>query len=1037
MIQPLPTNDYLPTWYAQRSGGALGPLEQAAANKAAAHANTPAVSYVDSLGRSFLTVADNGADGKFESRIDLDIEGLQRSVGDALGRTIMVSDYDMLGNAVHHASMEAAERWMLNDAAGKPIRSWDARGHNFRSSFDARRRLTGLYVLGTDATHSDPRTTAAEVQVSKNIYGEGQPNDTALNLRGHTFQQFDNAGLKTIVAYDFKGNALNGTSQLALDYKGLADWSGSPPMQPQIFTTAAVYDALNRPIAATSPDGSILRRGYNAANLLDTVTVNLQGSTVATGFVTHIEYDAKGQRTLIQFQSGASTAYTYDTLTQRLVRLTTTRPGTVQDLLYTFDPVGNITHIQDNAQDTVFFKNRRVEPSNDFTYDPIYRLILATGREQLGQSATGLFPAPTSYNDAGRVQLLQPGDGNAMGTYTEQYLYDAVGNFTQFIHQGSDPANPGWKRAYTYSEVSLLGTGQFSNRLSQSAVSGAQPLNETYGYDLHGNMLRMPQLQMMQWDYSDHFQVAQRQAVNAADTDGVQHQGERTFFVYDSTGLRMRKVTQRANGTLMKERLYLGGYEVYREYDGTGTTLTLERQSLHVMDDSRRIALVETRTQGTDAADAQLIRYQFGNHLRSASLELDETAQIISYEEYYPYGGTSYQAGRTVVEVSLKRYRFTGMERDEESGLNYQGARYYASWLGRWSSADPIFLLGGINLYEYGASNPVGHVDPEGHAPKKYEKQRGKDTAAKQREMQHNINASKNKGYSPDPMQKRAENIGLKRGKTPIEHHHHSGVKQAGQVKLDPKQMGEHMSSVWSTKKDPTAKTPVVKGEINGKAMTHHNIAKHLDLDEQDKGPRTAAGLRDAAKAAKARLPATADMTERAKMDWTRSDADPSAAKVKPFAENPSAATAVAEQQMRARNAQTAEVTGSAKLTGFEEMSGAQMTLRSGASIAGRLMSVAEPFMWYQFFRDYYHSQTTTQVNVGWTTGHELWIPSAMADGLLNANILKNGDYFVSTMNDDGAELWQIRDGKPVNTGYIYDSDQNAFIRHHDEDEVI
>ena len=43
--------------------------------------------------------------------------------------------------------------------------------------------------------------------------------------------------------------------------------------------------------------------------------------------------------------------------------------------------------------------------------------------------------------------------------------------------------------------------------------------------------------------------------------------------------------------------------------------------------------------------------------------------QIISYEEYYPYGSTSYQAGRSAAEVSLKRYRYTGKERDEENGV--------------------------------------------------------------------------------------------------------------------------------------------------------------------------------------------------------------------------------------------------------------------------------------------------------------------------------------------------------------------------------
>ena len=92
--------------------------------------------------------------------------------------------------------------------------------------------------------------------------------------------------------------------------------------------------------------------------------------------------------------------------------------------------------------------------------------------------------------------------------------------------------------------------------------------------------------------------------------------------------------------------------------------------------------------------------------------------QIISYEEYYPYGSTSYQAGRSLAEVSVKRYRYTGKERDEETGLYYHGARYYAPWLGRWTSADPIGISGGINLYQYAAASPVGIIDSTGREPK-------------------------------------------------------------------------------------------------------------------------------------------------------------------------------------------------------------------------------------------------------------------------------------------------------------------------------
>jgi RHS repeat-associated protein len=139
----------------------------------------------------------------------------------------------------------------------------------------------------------------------------------------------------------------------------------------------------------------------------------------------------------------------------------------------------------------------------------------------------------------------------------------------------------------------------------------------------------------------------------------------------------------------------------------------LERETLHVTDDTQRVALIETRTKGDDGTVARLIRYQFGNHLSSASLELDDVGRVISYEEYYPYGSTSYQAVRSQIEAP-KRYRYTAMERDQESGLNYHYARYYAPHLGRWLSCEPSGLRDGVNLYRYTGSNPIRYVDRAG-----------------------------------------------------------------------------------------------------------------------------------------------------------------------------------------------------------------------------------------------------------------------------------------------------------------------------------
>src|SRR5262249_43719354 len=89
-------------------------------------------------------------------------------------------------------------------------------------------------------------------------------------------------------------------------------------------------------------------------------------------------------------------------------------------------------------------------------------------------------------------------------------------------------------------------------------------------------------------------------------------------------------------------------------------------------------------------------------------------ASIISYEEYYPYGSTSYQAGPSAAEVSLKRYRYTGKERDDETGFYYYGARYYAPWVGRWTSCDPAGIVDGASLYPYARNSPIKLNDPSG-----------------------------------------------------------------------------------------------------------------------------------------------------------------------------------------------------------------------------------------------------------------------------------------------------------------------------------
>ena len=141
-----------------------------------------------------------------------------------------------------------------------------------------------------------------------------------------------------------------------------------------------------------------------------------------------------------------------------------------------------------------------------------------------------------------------------------------------------------------------------------------------------------------------------------------------------------------------------------------------ERVSLSLMDEGHRFVMIETRNDVDDGTEKQLVRYQLHNHLGSAALELDGTAyaRVISYEEYHPFGTTAYQAKNKNIKSAAKRYRYTGMERDEETGFEYHSARYYLPWLGRWLSADPIGIGDGVNVYAYLIRNPLVKIDSKG-----------------------------------------------------------------------------------------------------------------------------------------------------------------------------------------------------------------------------------------------------------------------------------------------------------------------------------
>jgi RHS repeat-associated protein len=724
------------TWYARRVGGGLGRPARRAAEQTAAYAGTSTRSWLDTLGRTFLTVAHNRVpnhgqlvDQYCRTRKVLDIQGNEHEARDALGRAVMRYSFAMLGGQLSNSGMDIGGGHMLPDVQGRPVYARTSRGFVLRTDYDALRRPVRSYVSG-------PGIADVALQ-GRSEYGESVPDPEARNLRTELVQQWDGAGIDVNTAYDFNGNLLSSTRRFAAEYADVVDWASAVPLEDREYSTSTSYDALNRPVSMMTPDHSVLRPYYDPGSLLSRLDGRLRGAVTSTTFAEHIEYNAHGQRTLIRYGNGTSTAYSYDRLTFRLTRIVTRRGSRrLQDLRYTYDAVGNPTQVSDRAQQRSFFRNQVVDPSTRFTYDALYRLIKATGREHLGQANAGSpHPVPPSASDAPRVGLPQPGDGTAMARYIERYAYNEVGNLLLVQHRSTDPAFGGWTRAYRYDEPSLLEPDQFSNRLTGTGPPREPVLPRRFGYDEQGNTTGMPEIPLLQWDYADRLHATARHAGRNGECCP---QGA-TYYVYDAAGLRARKVTQRAGMGVRpparrSEEIYVGAFEVFREYGPDGA-VSLERETLNAFDDQHRLVLVETRTAGADCGPEEVIRYQLANDLDSSLLELDQNARVISYEEYYPYGSTSYQAVSASVEAP-KRYRYSGKERDTESGLYYFGARYFIPWLARWASCDPNGLADGLDLYAYCRDNPIARRDSTGkqsdglaQLQDEIDRQRGADTA--------------------------------------------------------------------------------------------------------------------------------------------------------------------------------------------------------------------------------------------------------------------------------------------------------------------
>jgi RHS repeat-associated protein len=696
-------------WYAARKdyngGDVYWQKERRAAELAFEHYETPSKMVFDSLGRPFLGIEDLGGGTTYETKVVLDIRGLPSQIIDARGNVAEGRTHGILGQVLETTSVDAGDRQALTTILGEPLRAWDVKDQCARVTYDELRRPVDGYVKPA---------VGSEILLSRVIYGESLASPQTTNHRGRVYRTYGGGGEATSPGFDFKGLPTSSELKLPLDPTAKNDWTvianqntiaamanaAASSLETTVYTSSSTHDALGRVLTAISPDGSEVAYTYNERGALKTVDCQHRGSLTSTPVVADIEYDVRGRRESITYAANATTTtYGYDPQNFRLRSIETTRASDskkLQGLHYHYDPVGNITDIRDDAQQTVYFQNAIVEAANSYEYDALYRLVEATGREHATQgtaqrSSTQLLP------DSSPIPMAN--DPNALRRYTQSYTYDAVGNLETVVH--APASGTGWTRRYQYRTDGnrLVGTSAPGDTAG-ALYTNTATYSHTYPHDVHGNFTSMPHMSAMDWDELDQLHHC---------TVGTQD----VYFQY-AGGMRVRKYVEHSGGTT-EERIYLGSFELYRKH--VSGTLKEEWESLHISDDTGRIVLVETHTVddgNTVGSPTGIWRFQLSNHLGSAATEVTETGAIISYEEYHPYGTSAYRLVDSQIDVPAKRYRYTGMERDEETGLGYHTARYYVPWLGRWSASDPIGIAAGTNRFAYVRGNPNRFGDPDG-----------------------------------------------------------------------------------------------------------------------------------------------------------------------------------------------------------------------------------------------------------------------------------------------------------------------------------
>jgi RHS repeat-associated protein len=697
------------------------------------------------------------------SDLNAEEDGLLRSrtTADQLGRTVLAEQNED-GTSNYTISSQT-----VYEQAGKV--TYQSNAHRSTAS-------------ATDGWTRATKDLMGRVTEVATFDGPTQPSATATNWNGRVLTNYDSIYTTvTDQAGKVRRSVVNALGQLVRIDEPIANdnlGTVASPAQPTSYTYDVLgnltqvtqgaqtrtftYSSLSRLTSATNPEI------HNAQGVAVPIAYqydsngNLTLKTDARGVTTTYVYDALNRVTSRSYSDGTpAVTYTYDMLTNGKGRLSSVSSSVSTNNYTGYDSLGRLTGSSQVTDGQTYAMSYGYNLAGALTsetypsgrvvttaYDNVGRLSQVSGQKtgeanktytsQLSYSAHGAITdlklgnnlwEHTSFNN--RLQPTEVGLGTTQSGIDRlklNYAYGTTNNNgnvqTQTI---SVPGGPTLSQSYSYDQLNRLQSAEELNGTTQSwkqtfvydrygnrTFDAAQttmpsPLqnpginigndnrinaNQGYGYDVAGNLITAPN---QTFTYDAENRQASYNGGNTLNGGGT--------FAYDGDGKRVKKIA--SSGTTIF--VYDASGQMVAEY--TDNTLPGSGGTSYLTADTLGTPRIITGADGSVKARHD---YQpFG-------------------EEIGLVGGRTEPQGYVVDNVKQK---FTAKDRDNETGLDYFGARYYANAQGRFTSPDELLNSGRLespqtwNRYAYVLNNPLAYTDPTGF----YEYAEGTDGKYKKR----------------------------------------------------------------------------------------------------------------------------------------------------------------------------------------------------------------------------------------------------------------------------------------------------------------